>query len=253
MPPPQYRSLFGDFASELVPTSENLVPLQDNAHEHLGTNDVEFLKAMYDGEIRYTDDRLQWLFEQLHEAGFLDNALVLITADHGEEFMDHGGLLHRVSLYEELMRVPLIITGCGVPDKTVDNRLVSLVDLAPTILAAAGVEAPETMEGRDLLARGNDDVDAVFAQYADDLYAVRTHRWKLIEHTRSGEVELYDLDADPGEIVNLASRRGRHVRRLGKRLAQWRESLPALDGIARPEAELTQDEIDRLKELGYLQ
>jgi arylsulfatase A-like enzyme len=85
-------------------------------------------------------------------------------------------------LYEELVRVPLIVWGAGVPKNTVDQRLVSSVDLMPTILAAAGLESPPRASGRDLLAPDASPLDAnrVFFQYGSRLYGIRGHRWKMI-------------------------------------------------------------------------
>ncbi len=154
--PPEYAELFDSSTSNFEPTTKNLLASVNTADRDLTADDIERLKALYDAEIRYTDDTLRALFSQLEDSGFLDNALVIITADHGEELAEHGGLLHRGLLYEELVHVPLIIWKSGSHGGAVDERLVSTIDITPTILAAAGVAAPAEMDGRSLALPGRD-------------------------------------------------------------------------------------------------
>jgi arylsulfatase A-like enzyme len=96
--------------------------------------DLEHLVALYDGEIRYTDDTIKQLFEIFRANGLLDNAAVIITADHGEEFLDHGGKGHHSTLYEEVLRVPLVLHMTGrTPGRPRVENVVSLVDIHPTV------------------------------------------------------------------------------------------------------------------------
>ena len=125
-PPEEYQTIFGQFESDFVPTNDNLKDFTDRASE-LSDADLAFLNAMYDGGIRYADDLLRQFFASLEEIGFLDQCLVIITSDHGEEFGDHGGLLHKRTLYDELLRVPLILVGEGVSVGKVDERMASSV------------------------------------------------------------------------------------------------------------------------------
>ncbi len=254
-PPDEYRDLFGHFESDFEPTSENLFPIQNRARAGLKPGDLEFLQAMYDGEIRYTDDVLRRLFGELEALGFLDNCLVIITSDHGEEFADHGGLLHRVSLFEELLHVPLILFGAGVPPGIVDDRIVSSIDITPTILAAARLEKTEIMAGKDLLASQEESAsheDIVFSQYSDILYSARTRRWKLIESRRGRRLRLYDLLEDPEEKRNLARKQIQRARRMHGRLRQWRKSCPRLENLVSSTVEITPEEAEQLRALGYV-
>jgi arylsulfatase A-like enzyme len=252
-PPEQYRELFGTFDSQLAADSETLHALQDDASS-LSQEDLRYLRAMYDASIRYTDDQLRAFFAELREQGFLDNALVIITADHGEEFGDHGGLLHRDSLYEELLRVPLIIFGPGMAPGSVDDRLVSTIDIAPTLLLAAESQPHPLMAGQDLLAseRRKIDFPHVFSQYSDRRLSIRTRRWKLIESPREDRLELYDLLADPDEKVNLATKERRLAGRLRKQLRLWKEGCPRLEDLLEKKDSLAEEEQEKLRALGYL-
>jgi arylsulfatase A-like enzyme len=232
-PPQRYREQFGRAESPYEPTPRKVGEI---AKAGLPPEDVAFLNDMYDAEVRFLDDRLRRLFDDLEALGFLEDYLLLITSDHGEEFGEHGALAHHGKLYEELIHVPLIVTGTGVPSGVVDDRLASLVDVMPTVLARLGLTSILPMAGRDLLAppAADEGVEpAVFSQFRDQRYAVRTRRWKLIENfgpTRG--TELYDLLADPGEGENLADREGEVVRRLRARLESWRGALPSLETLA---------------------
>ena len=205
-PPAGFEQLFGEYSGEIEPTNDALIAIQGKASKVLKKSDFDYLESLYDGGIRYTDQILGELFSALEKTGFLDNAVVIITADHGEEFGEHGGVLHGGKLYEELLHVPLIVFGTGIEQGVVDPRLVSLVDVAPTILAAAGLPIPERMEGRDLLGGPSPAAwqeQRIFAQYGSQLYCVRTPRWKLIYRPADERVLLFDLRHDSSERRNL--------------------------------------------------
>src|SRR5205814_1831813 len=111
------------------------------------------------------------------EAGVLENALVIVTSDHGEEFGEHGGMIHRDTLYEELLHVPLIAVGSGgvrLRRGVVETALVGAVSIAPTILSIAGVTPPPSMEGPVILPKVKGPKDGpVFAQYGGRRYSIR--------------------------------------------------------------------------------
>ena len=256
MPPDDFADLFGEYSGAIEPTNEALIPIQGTAGQVLTRGDFEYLESLYDGGIRYTDEVLGELLDELDGIGFLDNALVIITADHGEEFGEHGGLLHGGKLYEELMHVPLIVFGTGAPRGVVDPALVSHVDVAPTILAAARIPVPEIMEGRDLLdgpQRGPWLEQRVFSQYASQLYCVRTPRWKLIFRPASGQMQLFDLRRDPVERRNLREAYPEVAEQLLADLIAWRRERPQLDFEPTPDDELSAEKIEELRALGYVE
>ncbi len=253
-PPEGYQDLFGATAG-LAATSANLLEYRHRARELIGA-DLQHLSAQYDRGLRYTDDVLAELFSELRQIGFLDNCLVIISSDHGEEFGEHGGLLHRLTLFEELLHVPLILSGPGVEEALVDHRLVSTIDIAPTLLAAAGLEAPSWMQGRNLLDLKHDPQRAsgyVFSQYSGLLYSLRDRRFKLIESTRDGSRRLFDLYRDPHERRDASKTFPRRVERMHAALEAWRQAQPKLgEGLEQREVAMTEEERERLQALGYL-
>ncbi len=254
-PPEDFRDLFGRYEGSIEATNEALLEIQASASKVLDRADFDFLEALYDGEIRYTDEVLGHLLSSLEHTGFLENAVVVVTADHGEEFGEHGGVLHGGKLYDELLHVPLILSGAGVAAGVVDPSLVSLIDVAPTLLTLAGLEVPEGMEGRNLLgpsaAAWQDQ--RVFAQYGERQYCVRTPRWKLIRWAASGRVRLFDLHRDPGERRDVSERFPELTAALAAELDTWRGDRPRLDLGTPLTAELAAEKIEELRALGYVE
>jgi arylsulfatase A-like enzyme len=252
-PPADYADRFvaGDSAFEA--SSANLLRYVHTAAEELTRSDLERIEALYDGEIRFTDDRLRALFARLETLGFLHHSLIVLTSDHGEEFAEHGGLLHRGLLYDELIHVPLILVGQNLGSGILDPRLVGSVDIAPTILGHLGLPIPSRMEGIDLfVANDTDPRRALFSQYGHRRYSVRSERWKLIANSLPASLELYDLHTDPGEQHDLAARHGEVVTRLQRGLAAWKGARhPVSDEEPEP-VHLDPEEIEHLKSLGYL-
>jgi len=165
---------------------------------------VEFLEAAYDSEIRFVDGQLERVYEKLEALGVLDQSLILITSDHGEEFLEHGLLKHGFHLYEETLRVPWLLHGPAHVRPGRAEHPVSGIDVAPTLLDLAGVDVPSTMLGRNVL------VDSAIAPVFfsshflnQDLRGMRSGRFKVIEDRRASTWELYDLVADPGELAAL--------------------------------------------------
>jgi arylsulfatase A-like enzyme len=214
-------------------------PLPDNqsdeAHKRTaGTADFEpeldrpAVDALYDGEVRVFDDLVGSWVGRLEELGLLDDTLIAILADHGEELLERGHVGHcscnlKGTLYDECLRIPLILRLPGkLPAGQAIRRQVSQIDIMPTLLELAGLSVPEFVEGSSLLPliRGESEHfrEEAFAETTpagwqslpeDDreIWCVRTDRWKLILNTaaagRTERWELYDLRADPGETRNL--------------------------------------------------
>lgn len=160
---------------------------------------------------------------------FTRNIIVALSADHGEEFGEHGGVYHGSSLYEEQVRVPLIISAPGfVPTRV--STPVEVIDLAPTLLALAGIRPPATMRGRDLrpLATHHppetQEPHPVFAAVNTRTMVVRWP-YKLITDLRYGVRELYDLSRDPHEHTNLADAYPDRVSTLQSEITFWLDQL----------------------------
>jgi arylsulfatase A-like enzyme len=151
-PPRRYRERFG-VPAEAPNAGSRFLLRHARSARSLEPAVLRRISGLYDAEIRYTDDTLGAFFARLEALGFLERALVVVTADHGEEMGEHGGLLHRDLLYDELLRVPLILAGEGV-EAGRDRSLAGSVDVAPTVLAWAGVAPPRPLEGLALPLRG---------------------------------------------------------------------------------------------------
>jgi HEAT repeat protein len=174
---------------------------------------------LYDSEVAFTDRSVGRLIAALAQ---LDRPTVLaITADHGEEFKEHGGIYHGSTLYEEQIRVPLILAAPGLRPRVVADP-VELIDVAPTLLRLVGVEPPPSMRGRDLgdLMAGRTSERPVFAEVDTKKMVVRGDH-KLIHDYRLSTWELYDLRADARERVNLFDRAPAVAEELRGHLDRW--------------------------------
>lgn len=254
-PPLDYTNLFGNFKSEIKSTGLHLIKYVHAANK-LKKSDIDYLEVMYDREIRYTDDTLRNLFAELDNINFFDNYAVIITSDHGEEFGDHGGLLHRGLLYDELLHVPLIIAGNLIPRGKVVKDMVSCVDIMPTILAFAGIETNIPMEGKNLFSRNyrpkNQEV-MIFAQRGISRYAARTHEWKYIEYHQPDKIELFKLTSDPQEQKNVSNNYPKIRDKFMRLLSEWRDSRLKLDELRTHKIKYTEETLDKLRSLGYLE
>ena len=216
------------------------------------TRDVRVYESLYDAEIRSVDAALGCFFDALRGRPAWDDTVIVLTSDHGEQFLEHGGLEHNTNLHDELLRVPLIVRAPNLAPRRVDAQ-VQLVDVLPTIVGMAGGAAPPRIHGRDLqpLLRGEPFPAApALAERVGEQYAVRTREWKLIAGAEGGR-ELYALARDPGE---------RHSLMHPVRIAEMEEILQGLltsaiengEGIRAELGPLSPDSRKRLESLGYV-
>ncbi|HUT73260.1 MAG TPA: sulfatase [Armatimonadota bacterium] len=223
-----------------------------------------YMHALYRDEVHYADQWLGFLFDRMQRLGLYRDALIIVTADHGEEFWDHGGFEHGHTLYDELLHVPLVIKfpRNRAAGERVSARA-SLLDLLPTVAQAAGLPVPRGARGTSLMSlagagKGAADKRTLFAEftlYGEELKGLRTARYKVIFHARSRGIEVYDLHTDPAERHNLARdpQVAPEARRLlttfardsERRTARWARSAgsaPSLDARTR----------ESLRSIGYL-
>lgn len=172
---------------------------------------------LYDGEIAFTDAQVGAVLASLEERSLLDNTVVVVTSDHGEEFWEHGGMSHGHSHYEELLRIPFLVAGPGIQEGKVIATPTSLIDIAPTLLELAGLEPSQGLPGRSLAhsLRRRRSEPAERPRYAEGLLrfddtgraagffrSLHQGSSKLIIDGRKRIKYLFDLEADPGELVN---------------------------------------------------
>jgi len=213
--------------------------------------------ARYDSEIGFVDSRIRAAFERF---GWMNDAVVIVTSDHGEEFYDHGHTEHGRTLYQEVVHVPLLIR---VPGKDAARREgpVSILDVYPTVRDLLGFAPAAEHEGVSLEpalgASWTAPRRTLYGHVRRQVYrggetrtSVISYPWKWIR-TGDDVVELYDLAADPGEKTNLAERNADIVSRLSREYDSFASGMPAFA----PESTRTSldpETIERLRALGYV-
>jgi arylsulfatase A-like enzyme len=236
----------------------------------LTRDDMDLLRRLYQAEVGVVDERVGRLLDAVE----LERTVVVVVGDHGESFGEHGLMEHQLSVYETLLRVPLIVSFTGAFDGG-ERRAdpVQLVDVLPTILDLVGIAEAQRpdVEGVSLLGDGPPDDRPVIAEYmrplrqrerfreVDPVFdfdrfdrrlrAIQVGTLKLIVSDR-GDVELYDLERDAGEQRNIASDRPADTERLASRLVTWLAKGSAAEIVAEPE--LDAEAIEKLRALGYL-
>jgi arylsulfatase A-like enzyme len=192
--------------------------------------DVAHLMALYDGEIRYTDDTIGRLLAALEKAGALADTLVVITADHGDEFLEHGGKGHQRTLFEEVIHVPLIVwSKAGLSGGRVVEQPVSLIDVAPTILEIMKLPALPAADGRSLAAllRGGALEDR---PVYSELYASRTGKLKAASIRQASTKVVYDA---PSEASSRQAPSGWRTYDLAADPRETRPAEAAADAVPR--------------------
>jgi arylsulfatase A-like enzyme len=177
---------------------------------------LDHLVALYDGEIAWVDSQLSRLFSFVRKTGIAERTVIILTADHGEEFLEHNGIGHGHTFYEELIHVPLVVSGPGFESGGRDHSPVCQIDIAPTIYSLAGVEIPEIVEGTSLLegsicpARPQPSSGVNLTRSEGSvvpLAAVTSGAIKsiLVDSGDGLETIAYDLAADPQELDEMAA------------------------------------------------
>lgn len=216
IPPAKYRALYDNEPYNGVVKSTETAKLLERIKTgsvRLNQRDKIRLEALYDGEITYHDEHLEKIYAELETQGLLENTVVIVTADHGEELFEHGSVGHGHTLYEELLHVPLFIRlpGAKANDSAVHfPQEVELVDVFSTICDLIGVEPPSQIQGSSLVEQLNGKEpnfpNAGFSEFMDGQLAVRTSRYKMIY--RGLRTSLFDLKEDPRETSDLSDENG---------------------------------------------
>ncbi|MCH2185610.1 sulfatase-like hydrolase/transferase, partial [Myxococcota bacterium] len=235
--------------------------------------DIRHLSELYDAGIRQMDTELGRLFAVIEQEGRAESTLIVVTSDHGEEFMEHGRVDHFLTMYEESLRVPLILRGPGIPAGERFDQPVSLIDIAPTLLALADLPIPAGIEGVDLselwrggsgfawserLLFGEASGGHEHAHWMPGVYpiyrSVREGRYKLVEKVLASMVtyELFDLQTDPGEQVDRFEAEPEISARLMAHLKERGEPSSGLAGYEAVEVELDPADREELRALGYV-
>jgi arylsulfatase A-like enzyme len=219
---------------------------------------------LYEKSLQYLDDQIGRLIDHIHNLGYTDNTLIVLVADHGEEFLDHGRWGHWESnLHDEILRVPLIMWIPNGPHGQVIRQQVRLLDLMPTILDLCGYPLSDGLMGSSmapLLEQGESKYDGgeTISEMRRDPWhriAVRTESFKYIwDSKRPDQPELYDLRIDPGEKQNVRERFPQEVTRFQASVDAHRSRVAATEpAMAAPKLDLDGEVVRRLRDLGYLE
>jgi arylsulfatase A-like enzyme len=265
-PPVAYRKFTGARTTPPPPLStEDCVSLHDDATGAEQSANVDYVHNTYLGEVAFVDAQIGRLMEMLKSEGLYDDAMIIVVADHGEEFWDHGGFEHGHTLYDELVRVPLVIKFPGsvkVAARAVDSQ-VRTIDVMPTVFDCLHVVQPSTFIGESLLglARGDahDDRPAFSESllYGKRRVAWRTGRYTYIQNIEEGIDSVgatFEWATDPGERKNLSETRPDVAVALRQEclsfyfgLLKQAKSMSALEPV-----DMSPEEVKRLKSLGYI-
>ncbi len=224
----------------------------------------------YDGKIRGMDDAFKTLVEGLEAYGLSDRTLVAVVADHGTEFLEHGGHSHGHTVYGELNRVPMLLWSPGyVPKGRKVDATVQTIDLMPTLLELSGIPTPENIHGTSLRALFSDDGSIGWnrpaftdlpARYTwgeqPRMTALISEGWKLvrIDDPSGARYQLYDYGKDPMDLHDVSGEHPDVVTRLSGQIERFREFAAAarLDDAKAPD-QMDSAELERLRSLGYVQ
>ncbi len=270
-PPPPYDRVFDPGYDGSI--TGNYWEFRENGPETLSRRDLDHVRALYDGEILYTDHHLQRFFQEMKRLGIYEKSLIVVTSDHGEEFLDHGDWGHSAKLYDELVRIPLLIklpkseaAGLQV------EQQVSLLDVAPTILDVLEIPVPSSFQGKSLLSvlRGkkDDNFQGVWSEVGTENESTMHYKASFRSGARGRKLifrkgteratpgmEIYDLARDPLETQNLGTGDDEAVARARQQTKAFLAWVAERRGATPTElpVELDADQTEKLRALGYLQ
>ena len=269
-PPPFLGSLSAWYTGDFPTSAASLNRAGSPRGRKPTDDDVRFIRARYDENVRFADSLVGELVQTVRDADRYDNTMIVVTSDHGKAFFEHGRFLHTRLLYDEFLRVPFIVKWpsdvSGFPPSV--DAVVSLVDLAPTLADGLGLVLDEGMgfQGRTLLPltfEGQMPGRLVFAQTQGVATAnarprpARTvigKQYKLIHEATGGETELLDVVSDPEELSPVDDSRPFLTAYLLQQLQLQRQrNVVALaEHVQQPDQELDEESIRRLLALGYV-
>jgi arylsulfatase A-like enzyme len=266
-PPPALRRRLADprdqeTESYYFGTAGQLKALREGEIE-LSDDQLARLEMLYDAEVAAVDAGVGQLLDGLASRDLDEDTIVIVVADHGEEFGEHGGFEHGHSLYQELLHVPFLLRAPGFRSLRV-REPVGLIDVAPTLCALAGLETPSAFEGRSLAAllRDTDEgpssienrpVWSEAPMWGPPTLALLDGQWKMIAAgggTETG-MRLYDLQTDPREQIDLAAARPEIARRMLSLARELGAGFAGRRGQS-PPVTLDEEERERLRSLGYV-
>ncbi|MFC1502442.1 sulfatase [bacterium] len=257
-PPSPYNKMF---------TSNNGIYIYNNGLINISAEDLIHTKGLYDGEIRFLDEKIHNLFNHLKELNILNRTMLIINSDHGEEFMDHNGMGHGTTLYNELINVPLIIHVPPIIDnyknikKSVIHSRVRNIDILPTILDALKISQNTRIDGVSLLPfiLGEKDSSSPLPSLAsvksqdteDILTSISRDSYKYIHNITQKTSELYDRQNDPKERENLIKSMPEIAHKMHEEILSLKLNYYGPSSNGSTKTSIDKKTIEKLKSLGY--
>lgn len=242
-------------ANMAIPTAYDTLAKVLNQPGGLTDRDLEHLQSVYNRRLMETDRVIGELTRHLDAAGLTEETLMVITADHGEQFLEHGRLVHGGdAFYNELIHIPFVVSNPRLyPETVTTSTPATSIDFAPTLLDLMNLEIPGVYQGESLAHRLNED--RVVIATDGRTWKVLNREWSYISAEPLGREELYNLVVDPGETDNLVDKEpeivdlGRqHVRQAMSEWARHPYLALSVDEIVMPE-----EQMERLRSLGYIE
>lgn len=260
MPPSPYDEMFTQATYQGDQTGAGITSLEG---KKLSKEDQEHIIGLYDGEIRYADDYIGKLMEDLKKTGLYDDTVIVITGDHGDEFWDHGGVAHGHTLYDELIRIPLIVRYPKlIKGGAVLRKQAAHIDLMPTLLDIAGLPIPAQCQGRSLRSLlegrpGGFSEQPAFSEVEihSEMKSIRSPTQKIVERNNGLVKDMYSLFDDPKEQQDLSrTKRAQEFEPLNREFQAWKKTMAVGTKAARTVAPSDLDPrlLQQLRSLGYI-
>lgn len=260
---PPYNRMYAPRHAEIVLDAATRYKV-NSGERKLSASELEFLEGMFDGAINYVDDLVATFVTELDRLGLSQNTILVITADHGEAFQEHGFVEHTECLYGEVLQVPLILVGPGMEKGLRIKSQVRLIDIMPTLLDLCGLSPQKDIQGISLLpwitgTVKNDLIAASETERGGGQVAISDGHHKLIKHKAEGRVEVFDLVADPKETTEIGSTNPEVRAKMEGLLSSWdretryRSDKYWTDSTGAENTEMSVEVVGRLKDLGYLE
>jgi len=254
-PAPQRGTFTEGYTSKLSLPMGSVLPIRKGTLS-LDDADRDFIRAAYDEELAFVDQELGRLKRELDARGITDEALIILTSDHGEELFDHGGFEHGHAMWQELLHVPFVVWGPGI-EAGREAAPICVTDVAATIADFTGTEPITSSAGVSLwpnLARGDRVPERLLVSeqilHGAALHAGLAWPLKLIVDPVTGDSQLFDLAGDPGETVDLGASRPEEMAELKDALSRFLQQ--ATDGRrGQDSVDVDETTLEKLRALGY--
>ena len=269
IPPAPYDTMFAPSGAQRIDTVQ-FGPITKLGRD-ISQAQLDYVISQYDGEIRCTDEYLGRLWKLLRELDLWDNTAVILTADHGEQFFEHSYLGHKHDVYVESVHVPLIIKFPNQSKPVRNKQTVSLVDLLPTMADIAECPVATPYNGRSLIDESSVADPPIYFELttnwnitdkstgktiteSDHWVGIRSGQHRFVHVLGTGFWQLYDVVADPREQNPLAGDIKSVATPLAEQLTHWQNAMQTLSRKwdAGPQAQLSEEELERLRSLGYI-